>query len=285
MKELNLGETMKKFVILLIICLFASNLLGAKNSKSDPKKSGAHFEIVGGNTFNWGKVTPQDGRLAGQVYMTNTGTETMTITKVKPGCSCTSDSLEKDVLAPGDTTKLSFKLDFGRHLGKVQKIIQIETDAPNASHLVLFLKCDVQVPVTPYPDKYFRLNKMELNEPKSSTLRLKNTTELPITITNLIFEDDRRRPAEGLADVKVEVPNEENPDDAIIKYDQDIIGTVIEPGKHVNITLTATAIEYGRLAGNCVLKFDNTKQDHLRIYFWGKAEEEIEMPYDTGNKK
>jgi uncharacterized protein DUF1573 len=280
-----LGDIMKKLVFALILLLLAGSLNAANKIKKDEKKKRApRLEVVGGFDFNWGVVSPDDGPIDGFVYLKNVGDTILNITRIKPGCSCTSETLENDVLEPGDSTKLSFSLRFGSSVGKVQKIIQIYTDDPRSNHRVLFLKADVQIPITPYPDKYFRLKTMELDVPKTAHLTLKNTTDTDITITDLVFEDDRRQPTTGIADVQMEIPAGDD-GEVITKDNDDLIGTVIKAGGQVKISLTTTATKYGRKTGNCVLKFDNKKQDQLRIYFFGKVDEPEEMPYETSGSK
>ena len=61
------------------------------------------MEIIGGDTYNWGKVKPGKNPLKATILVRNIGNEELHITQVRPGCGCTTAPLDKDKLKQGDT--------------------------------------------------------------------------------------------------------------------------------------------------------------------------------------
>lgn len=55
--------------------------------------------------FDFG-VIPQNGKVSHAFVIRSTGTDSLRITNVKPGCGCTKAPLSKEVIAPGDSTEL-----------------------------------------------------------------------------------------------------------------------------------------------------------------------------------
>ncbi len=78
----------------------------------------------------------------------NIGQDTLMITKVKPSCGCTSAPLNKDVLAPGESTILEVGFKTLKFKGKVKKNIKIyNSDPENSTKEIDFLS----VVAKPYP--------------------------------------------------------------------------------------------------------------------------------------
>ena len=78
--------------------------------------------------FNFG-YAPQNSRISHTFWIKSTGDDTLLITKVIPGCGCTQAPLEKDVLAPGDSTRLQILFKTGHYTNHVAKSPRIETNA------------------------------------------------------------------------------------------------------------------------------------------------------------
>jgi len=65
--------------------------------------------------------------------LTNTGDETLAITKVKTFCGCTTTALAKSTLAPGESVDLQVIFDTAYYSGRVTKIVYVyvnENDHP-----------------------------------------------------------------------------------------------------------------------------------------------------------
>src|SRR4051812_18811375 len=85
-----------------------------------------------------------------EFLFTNTGTSTTTITSVKPGCGCTSYSLDKTVVPPGESGKLKVVFSLGDRKGSNRIPIDVRTDAePDATQLSLIAHIRELVKIVP----------------------------------------------------------------------------------------------------------------------------------------
>jgi len=92
--------------------------------------------------FSFGRVS-QQVTIFHTFWIRSTGDDTLRIEKVDPGCGCTKAPLEKDVLAPGDSTRLSIQLSTRRYKGNVNKRPNIITNA-SEDRLFIQIYCEPQ---------------------------------------------------------------------------------------------------------------------------------------------
>lgn len=64
-------------------------------------------------------------------WIHNSGGDTLRISKVTPGCGCTTAPLSKQDIAPGDSARLSVVFDTKNMLGKMIKDVAIESNDPD----------------------------------------------------------------------------------------------------------------------------------------------------------
>jgi hypothetical protein len=84
---------------------------------------------VSGEEFNFGYI-PFGKIVKHTLYIVNDADTSLRITKVNPGCGCTSIPLTKRTANPGDTLTVNILLDTGKfELGKFQKAPRIFTDS------------------------------------------------------------------------------------------------------------------------------------------------------------
>ncbi|MBC8146322.1 MAG: DUF1573 domain-containing protein, partial [bacterium] len=107
--------------LLFVIAAFALSGCDPKSDSHGAVVPGGKpkIEIVGGETVDRGDVPP--GVLKQLVKITNTGTDTLKITEVKPSCGCTTAPLDKNVLLPGDTASVMVSVDVAHSSGPVSK--------------------------------------------------------------------------------------------------------------------------------------------------------------------
>lgn len=119
--------TNQKTLLILFLLLFfgSSNLL-----RADVKYSVSETE------FNFGKVA-QHALINNSFWIKSTGTDTLRISNVDPGCGCTKTPLGDSVLAPGDSTLLRVFYNTRRFRGNVIKKPSFLT---NASDEKVYLK-------------------------------------------------------------------------------------------------------------------------------------------------
>jgi hypothetical protein len=72
--------------------------------------------------------------------LTNTGTADMEIKRVQAACGCTTAELEKKVVPPGESSRISAKLSLAGRGGELQKPILIESNDPTNPVLQLVMK-------------------------------------------------------------------------------------------------------------------------------------------------
>jgi hypothetical protein len=132
--------------------------------------------------FDFG-FTPQNAAVSYDFWLHSAGKDTLKITGVKTSCGCTKAPLEKDILAPGDSTRLEIIFNTGRFKNNVRKSIYLSTNSNQVARQVLILSNILIRPDSTYPVviKPYKLNISQLSE----ELR----DELKFTITNVSDRD------------------------------------------------------------------------------------------------
>lgn len=169
----------------LAITLFAIFTFGFGIANAQPK-----LEIIGGDTYNWGVVKPSQSPLKAKIVIKNAGSDTLKISEVRPGCSCTSSPISKNLIAPKDTASMMVSLNVGSTKGNVTKSVKIVSNDPDNSQMYLFLKADVFYPVSLAPYSYFVFNDLRVGKESTSKLTLKNNTDESLTLSNFSVNPD-----------------------------------------------------------------------------------------------
>lgn len=104
------------------------------------------------DTVNWGLVVPdappgKTSKVSADVEIKNTGTDTLKITEVRPGCGCTSAPLDREVLPPGESTSMHVTLNLPVANGLLTKRITIQSNDEEQGARVVWLIADVQRPL------------------------------------------------------------------------------------------------------------------------------------------
>jgi hypothetical protein len=74
---------------------------------------------------------PQKATVSHTFYLYNTGSAPLSVTKIDPGCACTSVSEVERPITPGDSTALIVTFQSGRYRKGVKKAAKLHTDDPN----------------------------------------------------------------------------------------------------------------------------------------------------------
>ncbi|MDH4156276.1 MAG: DUF1573 domain-containing protein [candidate division Zixibacteria bacterium] len=99
------------------------------------------------DAFDFGKVA-QHAKVNHTFWIKSTGSDTLRITAVVPGCGCTQAPLKDSVLAPGDSTSLEIVFSTLSYRGYITKRPYLET---NASDEKTYLK--IVAELIPYPEE------------------------------------------------------------------------------------------------------------------------------------
>jgi hypothetical protein len=130
--------------------------------------------------FDFGRVA-EGTVLHHRFKATNAGDAPLTITRLLPGCGCTSAVMGKSLLAPGESTGLEVTFNTTGESGSVRKSVQVVTDDPDAPLQSLYFEAKVLLDVTPSSDQVLFLDLTREAHPKAS-IKLTSGTGLPIKV-------------------------------------------------------------------------------------------------------
>jgi hypothetical protein len=88
-------------------------------------------------SFDFG-YAPQGANICHRYWLFSTGTDTLRISNVKPGCGCTKAPLEKSVIAPGDSTMVELIFNTRKYSGKMNKSATITSNTSQATNQISF---------------------------------------------------------------------------------------------------------------------------------------------------
>jgi len=92
----------------------------------------------------------QSGSTASHVFtVSNTGDETLMISLVQTSCGCTTATLPKPDLAPGEAIGLEAKVNTVGFTGKVEKTVEVQSNDPANPSLTLRLDLTLLEPERP----------------------------------------------------------------------------------------------------------------------------------------
>ncbi|MCS7000610.1 MAG: DUF1573 domain-containing protein [Bacteroidota bacterium] len=208
------------------------------------------LEIVGGETYDWGKVVVKNNplklvTLETEVTLKNTGNKTLIIDTVKVGCGCTTPYLESKVIEPGKSTKLRIGLNAGLNSGEMIKNLTIFSNAdPENTGRIMYLKANVFRPITVQPSAC-NFPEIKVGEVARSSVTLKNNDTRPYTLTMLF-------PTKG------------------IKIDKQAPIT-LNPGDTLQINATFEGKERGYYNGNIIVQIDDPEYVPFEIAAYGNV--------------
>lgn len=203
------------------------------------------LEFVGGDTYDWGEVTPKQNPLKAKVQVKNSGNEVLVINKVKPTCGCTVAPISKDTLQPNETAEIDITLNMKTYQGAVTKTIKVFSNDPKKKNARLYLKCYVKQPLIASP-KFLNFRNLEVGQLAVAHTTISNTTDKPIRITDVSLTRD------------------------IENFELNLHkGLTIPPKGKIKVEATYTPDNDKRLSTTVNLKTDSKDQSHFRISVWG----------------
>ncbi len=141
---------------------------------------------IGEDTFDFGKVC-QHAKVSHTFWIKSTGTDTLVINKVIPGCGCTRAPLQDSVLAPGDSTSLEIIFSTKSYRGYVSKRPYVETNIGDEKYYVkikseLLPRPEEARPLTLTP---FRLDVSQFTKKtrRKASFSVENHTDVSYKIT------------------------------------------------------------------------------------------------------
>lgn len=207
------------------------------------------LEVIGGDTYDWGDVTPADSPLKAKVKIKNAGKEELIINRVKPTCGCTTAPLGKDHLKPGEITELEITLRVSQTSGSVHKTINIYSNDPKDNGTYVYqLKALMVQPIVVLPRNFIMFNDLTVGFKSTSSVKLKNTTDKTIK----------------LSDFRV------TPENMIINLSGEIS---VKPNQEIELTATIMPSKEGNLNASIKMKTNNKDVPAININGYGRIKE------------
>jgi hypothetical protein len=137
-----------------------------------------------GMTFDFGKI--DSGTLVKHEFVfTNTGSATLEIKDVKPGCGCTAAGTWDKTVEPGKTGIIPLQFNSTGFGGTVAKAATVTCNDPGQSNVVLHIKGTVwkALDVTPTMAVFTASSEIQTNETK--IVRIVSNLEEPLELSDL----------------------------------------------------------------------------------------------------
>jgi hypothetical protein len=125
------------------------------------------------------------GEMVKHVYLvTNTGTATLEITRVKPSCGCTTAGVNALRIEPGKTASIPVQFDDSRYSGNVTKTIDVFSNARNEPRATLSLRGSVRKPIDISPPQAIMTVQPDSTNTATTSVRIINHTDSPVTVSD-----------------------------------------------------------------------------------------------------
>ena len=114
-------------------------------------------------------TVPKGEKLDWSFSIKNTGTTDLEILSVKPACGCTVANFDK-VIKPGETGKVTARVDTATFAGPISKSVTVETNDPSVPQAQLTISAIVKPFVEAFPAGFVRFNMLQGDAEKKSVL-------------------------------------------------------------------------------------------------------------------
>ena len=142
------------------------------------------LEIVGGDTYSWGKVKPTSVPLKTKIKIKNSGNQTLKVSDVKVGCGCTGTILDNKVIEPGKVSTMEVSLNIQGINGETTKTITISSNDEKTPSKVLKLHANVLDPFK-LSQSYILLSDLKVGKESSGEIVMENNSGKDIKITDV----------------------------------------------------------------------------------------------------
>lgn len=173
---------MKKHITLFFALVFFGTLAIAQ-PKPDAKIPEPKLDIVGGDTYDWGKVKPKDSPLKAKIKVQNLGQAILYIKEVKAGCGCTATKIDKDTLSPGETGLVDVSLNVSTVTGAVTKTITVYSNDPSNNAHIIWLKAEV-IRTVSLSMPYMAFNDLVIGKTSKQKISVKNNSTETLYLDN-----------------------------------------------------------------------------------------------------
>lgn len=135
--------------------------------------------------FDFGRI--DSGQMARHDFVfTNTGTTTLEIKEVRPGCGCTTAGTWDKQVEPGKTGIIPLQFNSTGFSGTVTKSATVSCNDPGQSNLVLQIKSTVWKPIDVAPTMAVFMVSSEAQSNETRSVRIVSNLEEPIELSDLL---------------------------------------------------------------------------------------------------
>jgi hypothetical protein len=115
---------------------------------------------------------------------TNAGTSTLTISRLRPSCGCTSTVVGQQILAPGESTELEVAFNPAGMRGKVEKTVQVVSDDPARPIQLLTFQAEV-LPEIRVSTEEVVFTGLSRRDRRKASVKLETGTGQPIVVRDV----------------------------------------------------------------------------------------------------
>ncbi len=187
--------------------------------------------------FEFGIVDNEE-KVVHDFIIKNIGSALLELGQVKSSCGCTVAKLKDKTLAPGEETRVTATLSLKGKLGKISKVITLESNDPETASYQLQLRGTATTAFTVEP-RILQFGRIVDDEIHRSTVTVRTT---------------QAKTRFNIASAELNLP----------EFETEI--KEIEAGKHYEIIVSnKESLKEGNKFGQLVIKMDNAKRTPLRV--------------------
>lgn len=182
----KLNEFMKTTIVLVMtIGGLASGLAQTKETPAQAAAGGGAKIQFADPIYDFGKVN--SGELVKHSFVfTNTGTATLQILDVRPGCGCTTAGTWDKQVEPGKTGSIPLQFNSANFSGTVVKSATVTCNDPAQTNITLQIKGTVWKPIDVSPTMAVFNVSSETQTNESRVVRIVNNLEEPLELSDLV---------------------------------------------------------------------------------------------------
>ncbi len=113
--------------IVIVVVIFLLSLQVSGQTDNSP------FLEVNDNTFDFGRIYEDNGKVSHTFTLKNSGSSTLLISNVRSNCGCTTPEWTKEPVVPGGEGFVTVEYDPKNSRGAFHKTIQVQSNASNAN--------------------------------------------------------------------------------------------------------------------------------------------------------
>jgi hypothetical protein len=207
------------------------------------------IEIVGGDSYDWKRVSSKDVLLTASIKIKNSGDKKLIIDTIIPACGCTHAGIDNKELEPGATTSLNIVLNTTGAHGKVTKNVAIRSNDPKTKEKTLRLLYNVYFPIEIIPGTMISFGDMVIGKESETSFILVNNTKSPVTFSDLSISPSGQAKLNNNGNI------------------------VVATAEEHEIIVKASPTEKGEFKATINMKTDNSDYPEINIKCWGKVKE------------